>query len=486
MTAHLIPRGYIENQMNVIGLDLGTTGCKAVLVGEDGQPVRSTYRSYPLIKTEPGEATQNADVLWKAVQEALKDLNAEHADGLAFSGAMHSLLPIGKTGQPLCNAMTWADTRPLETLKEVPLDPNAVYLKTGAPLQTPYHPAKITYLQHKHPELFSQIHLLVSLKDHIAFQLTGQWKADIGLASSSGLLNLHTGQWDADILHGLQVQSLLPEVLDAHDLLGHITPQAATLTGLKAGMPVFAGSSDGGLANLGTGAGVQDTVITVGTSGAVRSMGKGPQLDARGRTWCYFLSRDQVFSGGAINNAGLLIDWVKRMHYPSETFEVLFKEAAEVPSSEGLLFLPYLTGERSPHWKSDLSATVHGLTLQHTRAHLARAALEAVCFSLAEVYDLVSEGTTRTLVTGSITRSPLWMQMLSDTLHRELVVAHTVDASSLGAAMVALVALDNSKSRLTYKVQYALGFVPQPDTATRMTGIREDWKGLFTSIWKEL
>lgn len=472
--------------MNVIGLDLGTTGCKAVLVDGEGKPIRSTYRSYPLLKSEPGEATQNADILWKAVQEALLDLKAEQADGLAFSGAMHSFLLIGQDNRPLTAALTWADTRPMDTLNRVPLDPDSTYLKTGAPLKTPYHPAKITYFQQMQPDLFSRTHLLVGLKDYIAFQLTGAWKADIGLASSSGLLNLHTGQWDDEIITALKVKTLLPEVLDTYDLLGHITPQAAACTGLKAGMPVFAGSSDGGLANLGTGAGVRDTVITVGTSGAVRSMTQSPQLDARGRTWCYFLSREQLFAGGAINNAGLLIDWVRRMYYPADTFETLFKEAAEVPDAEGLLLLPYLTGERSPFWKSDLTATLHGLMLQHTRGHVARAALEAVCFSLAEVYDLVSQGTDRILVTGSITRSPLWMQILSNVLSRDLVVADTVDASALGAAKVSLFALDNRLGELTYKVQYALGFAPRPEEALSIKATREHWKGLFTSIWKEL
>ncbi|WP_189003017.1 gluconokinase [Deinococcus roseus] len=472
--------------MNAIGLDLGTTGCKAVLIDAEGNPLRSTYRSYPLIKTEPGEATQNAEVIWKAVQEALLDLKAVNADGLSFSGAMHSLLLVDGQNKPLAPALTWADTRPLDTLADIPLEARATYLKTGAPLKTPYHPAKITYLQKKQPALFAQAHQLVSIKDYIAFQLTGVWKADIGLASSSGLLNLHTGHWDEDIVKALQVKSLLPEVLDATDLLGNITPDAATHTGLKAGMPVFAGSSDGGLANLGTGAGVQDTVITVGTSGAVRSMVTSPQLDARGRTWCYFLSRNQMFAGGAINNAGLLIDWVRRMCFPADTFEVLFKEAAEVPDSEGLLLLPYLTGERSPHWKSDLTATLHGLALQHTRGHIARAALEAVCFSLAEVHDLVSAGTTRVLVTGNITRSPLWMQVLSNVLNRDLVVASSVDASALGAAMVTRHALDNRLGELTYKVQYALGFAPQPEEAALLRATREHWRGLFTSIWKEL
>lgn len=467
--------------MNVIGLDLGTTGCKAVLVSETGEVLRSTYRSYPLVQTDPGEASQNALVLWKAVQDTLKDLDALDAAGLSFSGAMHSLLLLDLQNQPLMNALTWADTRPSDTLEG--LDPHEVYLRTGAPLKAPYWPAKIRYLQTHHPQAFGQAVRMVGLKDFIAFQLTGHWFTDIGLASATGMLNLHTRDWDEALTEHLQVQHLLPEVIDADDLLGNITLEAAACTGLRAGMPVFAGSSDGAMANLGTGASGEDTVITVGTSGAVRRMTSAPLLDSEGRTWCYYLSRNQMFCGGAINNGGILLDWVRRMFYP-EGFDAMFTEVAQVESC-GVLLLPYLTGERSPHWNSELTATLHGVTLQHTRAHIARAAMEAVCFCLADVFDLVGTGSERVLVTGGITHSPVWLQTLSNVLDRPLTVANRVDASAMGAAMVTLHALDKHLGGLTYKVQYAVGFTPQPGSVQPLEGTRAQWRELFKRIWKE-
>lgn len=470
-----------------IGLDLGTTRCKAVALGE-GRVLAQSRRSYPLLQGEPGQAEQDVNEVITAAVAVLRELREQLGDtkpvGLAFSGAMHSLLAVDAAGTPLAPALTWADTRPGSVLGDLPLSPLEAYRRTGCPLQAPYYPAKLAWLRRTHPALLERASSLVAIKDYVAFRLTGRWAADVGLASTTGLLNLHTGAWDEEILGalGLPPERLLP-VLDATERLGHLSPAMAEATGLPLGLPVYAGSSDGGLANLGAGAGVGEAVITVGTSAALRQVVAQPRLEPGARTWCYFLDRQRWLAGGAVNNAGLLLEWLRSRFYGEyprgDGFARLFTDAEAVePGAEGLTLLPYLSGERSPHWRSDLSATVHGLRLRHTRAHLARAGLEAVAFCLAQLWESLCPGLERVKLTGSITASPPWMQILADVLQAEVVPVDAADASAVGAAMLA----GGSAGGVPRPANPP--FQPNPSLAPAYREARGRFEALFSKLWE--
>ncbi len=446
-----------------LGLDIGTSGCKVVALDAAGRVRGGASASYSLLTDASGRAEQNPETLWAAVCTALRETSKEFGAGpfagLALSGAMHSVLVLGPRLEPLANALTWADSRPETVLPALRLetDEKALYTHTGCPLEAPYHPARLRWLREAYPELFGRAHVFVSLKDYLAYRLSGTLAADIGLASTTGLLELRRARWHKAALTLASVTAAqLPELLSPTDRLGALTRTAAATTGLRAGLPIFSGSSDGGLANLGSGvAKPGETILTLGTSGAVRRVADTPQLGPDRLSWCYLLLEGHYFAGGAINNGGLTLEWVRRTFYSelpnSQGYTRLLEDAAEAAVTDAPLCLPYLTGERSPHWDADLRASFFGVGEHHTRADLARSALEGVAFTLADVFDLLGPGarpaplpvptSSPVQLTGGVTRSPFWAQLITDTLGVETELNPVADASAMGAALLAQVAL---------------------------------------------
>ena len=435
-----------------LGLDIGTTSCKAVALSAAGEVLGVKSATYPLLTDRSGRAEQDPHAIWQAVCRSLNELvgllseqGLPHPAGLALGGAMHSILPLEKRHEPLGNALIWADSRAAKPV----LDGAAarrLYEATGCPLQTPYHPARLRWFRGTHPELFRRAQSFVSLKDYVAYRLTGTLATDVGMASTTGLLDIRQATWHEGALELAGVTAAaLPDLVSPSDQLGSLTPEAAAATGVAAGLPVFAGSSDGGLANLGSGV-VRpgETVVTVGTSGAVRQVATAPQLDPAGLTWCYLLTEGRYFAGGAINNGGLALEWLRTTLYSelpqTEGFRQLLTDAAAVKPSN-IICLPYLTGERTPHWDASLRASMFGVGRYHTRADLARAGLEGVAFSLAEVYELLSPNPHPVQLAGGVTRSLFWAQLLTDVLGSPTELNPVADASGIGAALFAQVAL---------------------------------------------
>ncbi len=460
----------------VIGLDVGTTGCKAVAVELGGRILASAGGTYPLRSPRPGWAQQNIDEIWRAVAASLRKLSRLLANApqpivaLSLSGAMHSLLLTSRNGEPASEVMTWADQRAAEEVQALRRDTalaTALYQRTGCPIQAPYHLPRLRHWMQDYASLLQRDTLIVAAKDWLLHRLTGRWVTDVGLASTTGLLNLGTLTWDDEALRlaGMTADRL-PELVESQSPLAGLSAQAARMTGLPTGLPVIPGSSDGGLANLGSGAATDgDIVVTLGTSGAVRVIASRPRLDPRGRTWCYALCRSRYFAGGAINNAGLALRWVRDTFYgdiskDEAAFAKLFSDASAIePGSQGLTALPYLTGERSPHWRSDLTASLVGLTLGHTRGHIARAVIEATTFCISDVWAALRDsgaipsardnGTitsrrgsrgksapTRVRLTGGVARVAVWRQVLADVLGVDFNATEAADASAVGAALM--------------------------------------------------
>lgn len=443
-----------------LGLDIGTSGCKVVALGADGRVRGTASASYPLLTDASGRAEQRPEALWGAVCTALREIaGVGPFAGLALSGAMHSVLALGPRLEPLGDALTWADSRPERVLGALrqEADEAALYAHTGCPLEAPYHPARLRWLREAHPERFGRAHVFVSLKDYLAYRLSGTLATDIGMASTTGLLELRRARWYGAALALASVTATqLPELVGPTDRLGSLTGAAAAATGLAAGLPIFSGSSDGGLANLGSGvARPGETILTLGTSGAVRLVADTPYYGPARLTWCYLLSEGRYFAGGAINNGGLTLEWLRRTFYSElpkdQGYDRVLKDAAGA-APDGPLCLPYLTGERTPHWNADLRAGFFGVGEHHTRADLARSALEGVAFTLADVFELLrpaarpapaipTPDAPPVQLTGGVTRSSFWAQLLTDTLGVHTELNPVADASATGAAMLAQVAL---------------------------------------------
>jgi gluconokinase len=469
----------------VIGLDLGTTSCKAVAVTVEGRILATASSTHTMRSPRPGWAEQQAEEVWQSASAALRALAAHlalsQAAGLSVSGAMHSLIPISKQGAPMAAAMTWADNRAAQKARDlrqqcatlIGIDPHALYLRTGCPLQAIYHPARLRWWLEESTQIAEQASYFVAIKDLVVHRLTGVWATDISLASTTGLLDIHRFSWNEEALSLAAVTPhQLPPLVPPQEVVGYITDDAAAQTGLPAGMPVVAGGSDGGLANVGSGAvNPGQMAITVGTSGAVRKIVDRPLLDPLERTWCYVLAEGRWYAGGAINNGGLVAGWVRRQFYPdlvdtAAAYEQLLADAQRVPAgADGVFFLPYLSGERSPYWNPDARAMIYGLSLESTRAHIARAALEGVAFCLADVWEaLVEPGELSEAVrlTGAITASRIWPQILADVLGVRLAPVQVADASALGACMLGQWALKRIASLGGIKVPLGQIITPDP------------------------
>src|SRR5512139_2808792 len=264
----------------MIGLDLGTTNCKAVLLDADWQVRAVATDGYTLQIPHPRAAELDVRHVWAAAQKVLRAA-AESApvapQGICFSGAMHSLFPIAdEAGTPISNAMTWADARATAVYRSLiaDTDTHALYRRTGCPVHSTYHLQRLRWWDRVEPEQMQRAHLWVGLKDWILHALTGVWATDLSLASTTGLLNLQTLTWDTGVLRLADVlPDQLPPLVSPSAVVGGLTDGAAAATGLPAGLPVIAGGSDGAMASFGTGiARPGQMVITVGTSGAVRKI----------------------------------------------------------------------------------------------------------------------------------------------------------------------------------------------------------------------
>jgi gluconokinase len=404
-----------------LGLDLGTTHVKCIALSPDGRVLASAERPVETRAPKPGRAEQDAEEVWEAASRVLREtasaLGPESVEGLALSGAMHTCLAVAADASPLSPALTWADQRAAGICRRLRArlerkGLEALYRRTGCPLQPLYHLPKLRWWIEQAPEIAGRAALFVSLKDLVLHRLAGVWAADPSIGSATGLLDIQRCRWDPEALElaGIGPQRL-PALASPLEPAGRLTGAAARATGLPSGLPLVLGASDGALANLGCGALTPgQVVITVGTSGAVRHWVAEPRLDPAQRTWCYLLAEGRWFAGGALNNAGLAVQWVRDSLYAEEPgsagaagqpdppgrspqsgasgFERLFAEAAQSPpGAAGLRCLPFFAGERSPYFRAEARAAFLGLSWEHGRGHLARAVLEAVALRLADVWD---------------------------------------------------------------------------------------------------
>ena len=449
------PSAAVPDGDVVVGIDIGTTSTKTVAYNSRGRPVASSSVSYPLNEPEPDHAEQNPDEIMRAVYETVgevaRSLNRPIA-GLSFSGAMHSLIGLDARGMPLTPSITWADTRASAQAERLRASPQGLPLhrRTG----TPAHPmsplSKLLWFREQQPALFDQVSHWVGIKDYLIRQLCGVLVTDHSLASGTGLLDIHHLDWDSDALQlaGVSVEQL-PELVPTTTVLPPLTEAAAVTMGVARDTPVIVGAGDGPLANLGLGA-VRPGVAacSIGTSGAIRVMVERPSVDPDGGVFCYVLTEGRWVVGGAINNGGVVLQWAGEALAPDledMPEEQLLDLAEQAPAgSGGLIMLPYLLAERAPHWSSLPRGAYIGLTREHRREHLVRAALEGVCQQLAVVLQSMRDAGNQiweVRATGGFARSPLWRQMLADVLGMDIKFTGAHEGSSFGAALLGMQAL---------------------------------------------
>lgn len=449
----------------MIGVDIGTTSTKAVLFDRDGTVISKHNAGYPLYTNTPGEAEQDPEEIFTAVKnaisEAIKEAGAqpEEVSFLSFSSAMHSLIAMDKNGKALTRSITWADQRSEAWTKKLKNDwrGHEIYLRTGTPIHPMSPLSKIIWLREEYSEIFSRTDKFISIKEYVFYRFFGEYIIDHSIASATGLFNLTTLDWDAEALEiaGINADQLSKIVSTTYTLKG-IKHEFASELGIQETVPFIAGASDGVLSNLGVNAidkGV--AALTIGTSGAIRAVTDRPVTDPKGRIFCYALTEDHWVIGGPVNNGGMIFQWLKDEICQSEVkaaeesgqdpFTYLTSIAADIrPGSEGLIFHPYLAGERAPIWNAHARGAFFGLGLHHKKDHMIRAVLEGINYNLYTVLLALKEliGIPEKIhATGGFAQSEFWRQMLADVLDQEILIPESYESSCLGAAILGMFAL---------------------------------------------
>ncbi|PGS55834.1 gluconokinase [Bacillus sp. AFS041924] len=498
----------IQTEKYYLGVDIGTTSTKAVLFKKNGNVVSSHNVEYPLYSPTPQTAEQDPEEIFRAVVEVMKQsifksgISKEDLALVSFSSAMHSVIAVDQNGQPITQCITWADSRAVEWANKIKNEMNghAIYSRTGTPIHPMSPLAKITWLRHEKPEVFSKTYKFISIKEYVFYKFFEQFLVDYSIASATGLFNLQNLNWDAEALEvcGITKDQLSEPVPTTHSFT-NLKDQYANEIGISESTPFIIGANDGVLSNLGVNAIEPGVVaVTIGTSGAIRTVTDKPISDPKGRIFCYALTDKHWVIGGPVNNGGMTFRWVRDQLASSEvetakrlgvdSYEVLTRIAARVtPGSDGLLFHPYLAGERAPIWNANARGSFFGLGLHHKKEHMIRAVLEGVILNLYTVLLALQEviGMPKKIqATGGFAKSELWRQMLADIFNQEVGVPESVESSCLGAVVLGRYALGEIEDFSIMSELVGTTFSHKP--IEENVDIYKDLTGIYISLSRKL
>jgi len=436
---------------SLIGLDIGTSGARAVATDLLGHVIAAASEPYPLSVPRPGWSEQDPERWWIASREVLKRVVSELRDpplAVGLTGQMHGSVFLDDADRVIRPALLWSDQRTDSQCRTITEKVGAARLIeiTGNPAITGFQAPKVLWLREHEPASYARVRRILLPKDYVRLRLTGEYATDASDASGTLLLDLHRRGWSDEILAALEIpRSWLPEVCESPDVTGRVTAAAASATGLPAGLSVAAGAGDNAAAAIGNGV-VREGLVSssIGTSGVVFADSATPRIDPKGRlhAFCHAVPGRYHLMGVALSAGGSLRWW--RDALGGQDYESLASLAAQAPAgSEGLLFLPYLTGERTPHMDPRATGAFVGLNLRHTQAHLTRAVMEGVVYSLKDCLDLMEElgiPVSEIRATGGGAHSRLWRQMQADIFDRPVHRVDNEEGPAFGAALLAGVA----------------------------------------------
>ncbi|MCM0582319.1 gluconokinase [Weissella diestrammenae] len=461
----------------LIGVDMGTTSTKAVLFDKAGHVITSANKGYNLYRDAPDMAEEDLNEIFEAFSDAIREVVRFDKDAnilaVSFSSAMHSLIAFDEQWNPLTRVITWADTRAVKYTEELRANGvgQEIYNKTGTPIHPMAPLSKMLWLKNERTDIYNQAAHYLGIKEYIFHRLFGANKMDISIASGTGMFNIFELDWDKQALEvtGIRKEQM-PTPVEPYEIERGMADEYSALLGLPKDTPFVYGAGDGPLSNLGVNA-VQPGVaaVTIGTSGAIRVVADAPMIDPKGRTFTYALDKEHWVVGGPVNNGGDVFRWVRNNLFDSEkstaellgmdSYDLITEIASNVPAgADGLLFHPYLGGERAPIWDANARGSFFGLTHGHTRAHMARAVLEGIIFNIYMVELALEEvvGDLKSVqATGGFARSALWRQMLADIFEQPVTVPEAFESGALAATVMA---------------QKALGLVDSLDVIGDMVG----------------
>ena len=455
----------------LLGIDLGTSGTKTVVFTEDGVAISSATEEYPLHQPNNGWAEQDPSDWWNACIASVKSvlahskINPSDIAGIGFSGQMHGLVMLDENGESLRNSIIWCDGRTAEECAEITKRVGEAKLVdlTGNQALTSFTAGNILWVRNHEPEIYKRCRHIMLPKDYLRYKLTGKFGMEASDASGMNMLDISKRVWSLDVLKDLDIDpAILPDVYESSDVAGHITAEAAKLTGLKEGTPVVYGSGDNAAAAIGTGVVEKGKAfITIGTSGVLFAHSDNVAVDSTGRvnTFCA-AAKDAWAVFGCTLSAGMSLQWLRNNFFLPEIktaeglgkdpYVIMSKQAENVPiGANKLIFLPYLMGERSPILDPNARAVFFGLSAIHNKYDMLRSVMEGVVYAQRQCLDILRDmgiEFTQLYATGGGATSPLWRQMIADVFGLPVVTIQNREGPALGAAILAGVAAGLYKS----------------------------------------
>src|SRR5580693_4949432 len=438
-----------------LGIDVGTGGTRALLVDQAGQMRHASTAPHEDVRMERVLwAEQRPENWWDAARQAVRSVLAEakisgkDVRGIGLSGQMHGLVILDASQHVIRPALIWSDQRSQPQVDWInqTIGKDAVLRYTANPVLTGFTLPKLLWVRDNEPRNFERVKTMVLPKDYVRFQLTGDFASDVSDASGTALFDVVQRRWSFEMVDALGLdRGILARVYESSEVTGRVNEEAARETGLAPGTPVVAGGGDQASSAVGNGIVAPGVVsCTIGTSGVVFAHSDKPQYDPAGRvhTFCHAV-KGAWHVMGVTQGAGLSLQWFRNQLAPGTDYDTLTAEAATAPAgSEGLYWLPYLMGERTPHLDATARGGWIGLTARHTRADLIRSLLEGVSYSQKDCLDIIEQmgvSIRSVRASGGGARSPFWRQMLADVFGKRVVTLQTQEGSAYGAALLALV-----------------------------------------------
>jgi len=436
-----------------LGLDTSTTSSKALSIDESGAVIAVASSPHTLQTPRPLWSEQDPREWWEAVAASIRSvlatagISGERVAAVGLTGQMHGLVLLDEEGNVLRPAILWNDQRTQSQCDEIHqiIGKDRFIQLTGNVALTGFTAPKILWVKENEPDIYAKAKHVLLPKDYIRYKLTGEYAMDKADGAGTVLFDLKARDWSEEVLTALGIpRAWMPKTFEGPEFTGYVTAQAASLTGLKEGTPVAAGGGDQAAQAVGVGA-VEPGIVglTVGTSGVVFATTPSALIEPEGRlhAFCHAVPGMWHFMGVMLSAAGSL-QWYRDTLASNLSFDVLLKEAESIPAgSEGLQFLPYLSGERTPHPDPLARGAFIGLTLRHGRAHMTRAVLEGVAFGLRDSFTLIQNAglgrITQVRASGGGTKGALWRQILASVLNAELVTVNTTEGAAYGAALLA-------------------------------------------------
>jgi len=451
----------------IITIELGTNAVRIFAFSLNGTTIGSMKGYYPTFHSQPDYSEQDPEQIFITMLYVLKNLINEYihpkkykVTSVCFSSSMHSTLAVDKHGIPLGNAFTWADNRAKKEAKEIKASAleDVMYNSTGMPLHPMSPMLKIAWMKNNDKQKFQQAGKFLSIKSYVIHQLTGEYMIDYSLACASGMLNIHKIAWEPEALAFAGITSdKLPALASVFATAGTLKKDYQNSLGLSADTKILIGSSDGCLATLGAGIWNSDkATITIEDSSAVRVVGKKILHDEKKRVFNYLITEDCFVSGGPSNSGGGTFEWFAKQfgdftsaYDLNSCMNSLLLEASKVAAgSAGLLFLPYLLGERAPIWNPDARGMYFGINIKHERQHFMRATIEGILYEIYSVGKMINEHRhiSALSVNGSFATIPLCAQIIADMFNKTVYVTKNANSVGIGAFLLAATEMGIFKS----------------------------------------